>query len=281
LAVSVMMLEPVADGLGLKFAVTPLGNPEAEKVTLPVNPFAGVTKTVLVMLLPCVTDRLGANGESVKLGPALTVRAIVVDAFTVTEVPLMVIFTGPPTVAAPLAVSVSKLVLVAGLGAKVAVTPLGRPEAARVTPPVNPLTGVIVMVVEAVLPWVTDRLDANGESVKLGGGVTVRAIVVDSVRAPEVPLTTTFTGPPRVAVLLAVSVSTLVLVAGLVAKLAVTPLGRPAAASVTLPVNPPTSVMVMVSVLLLPWATDRVGAEDESVKPVPMPVIVTAPVLLA
>jgi len=38
LAVSVRVLEVVA-GFGLKPAVTPLGNPEADMVTLPVKPF--------------------------------------------------------------------------------------------------------------------------------------------------------------------------------------------------------------------------------------------------
>jgi len=37
LAVSVRVLEPVA-GLGLKEPVTPLGSPETERLTLPVNP---------------------------------------------------------------------------------------------------------------------------------------------------------------------------------------------------------------------------------------------------
>ena len=40
-----------------------------------------------------------------------------------------------------------------------------------------------------------------------------------------------------------------------------TPLGRPDAASVTLPVNPPMSVTVMVSVTLLPCATDSLVGE--------------------
>ena len=65
---------------------------------------------------------------------------------------------------------------------------------------------------------------------------------------------------------LAVRVTTLVPVAGLVPKVAVTPLGRPDAARVTLPVNPPASVTVMVSVPLLPCAIDSNGAESESVK---------------
>ena len=57
---------------------------------------------------------------------------------------------------------------------------------------------------------------------------------------------------PAVAVLLAVSVSALVPVVGLVPNEAVTPLGNPDAARVTLPVNGLTSVTVMVSVPLLP-----------------------------
>lgn len=47
---------------------------------------------------------------------------------------------------------------------------------------------------------------------------------------------------------------------------AVTPLGRPEAASVTLPVNPPPSVTVMVAVPLLPWAIESADAEDARVK---------------
>jgi hypothetical protein len=71
---------------------------------------------------------------------------------------------------------------------------------------------------------------------------------------------------PTVAVLLAVNVSTLVEVVGLVPYATVTPLGRPVAASVTLPVNPPTSVTVMVSVPVLPCGTDREVGEGVSVK---------------
>jgi len=75
--------------------------------------------------------------------------------------------------------------------------------------------------------------------------------VADEVRLPEVPVMVTVAAPV-VAVLLAVSVSTLVLVAGLVPKAATTPLGRPVAASLTLPVNPPAAVTEMVLVPLLP-----------------------------
>ena len=94
-------------------------------------------------------------------------------------------------------------------------------------------------------------MDADDASVKLGGTLTVRAMVVDAVRVPEVPVIVTVAAP-MVAVLLAVSVSTLEPVVGLVANTAVTPLGRPEAASVTLPENLFNAVMATVLVPLLP-----------------------------
>jgi len=75
--------------------------------------------------------------------------------------------------------------------------------------------------------------------------------VVDAVSAPEVPVIVIVAGP-LVAVLPAVNVSTLELVVGLVAKLAVTPVGRPVAARVTLPIKPFAPVTVMVSVAVPP-----------------------------
>ena len=50
-AVSVKVLVPVVLA-GLKEAVTPVGNPDADRLTLPVNPFCGVIVTVLVPLVP-------------------------------------------------------------------------------------------------------------------------------------------------------------------------------------------------------------------------------------
>jgi hypothetical protein len=108
-----------------------------------------------------------------------------------------------------------------------------------------------------------------GEALTLNAGVadefTVRASVVVAVRLPDVPVIVTV-DVPVVAVALAVSVSTLVPVVGLVPNVAVTPLGRPDAASVTLPANPFRSFTVMVLVPLLPWVTVRLLGESESVK---------------
>jgi hypothetical protein len=66
-----------------------------------------------------------------------------------------------------------------------------------------------------------------------------------------------------------VKVSTLVEVVGFVANEALTPAGKPVADRVTLPVNPPAGVTVMVSVAVLPWVIGRVEAEGVRVKLAP------------
>ena len=52
LLVKVRVLE-LAVGLGENVAVTPLGNPDAERVTLPLNPYAGLIETFEVAVVPC------------------------------------------------------------------------------------------------------------------------------------------------------------------------------------------------------------------------------------
>lgn len=284
LAVSVNTLEPVV-GLVPNAAVTPLGRPEAARVTLPVNPPTSVTAIVSVALAPSAIERVGDELLSVNpgLAAALTVSAMVVVAVVDPDVPVIVTVAGP-VVAVLLAVSVNTLVPVAGLVPSAAVTPLGRPEAARVTPPVKPPTSVTEIVSVALAPCATDMLDADGASVKpgLAAALIVTAMVVVAVVDPEVPVIV-IVAVPVVAVLLAVSVTTLAPVVGLVPNAAVTPLGSPETATVTLPVNPPVSVTVMVSVAVLPWITDIVEAEGVSVKPaggvveVGVPVPITMP----
>jgi hypothetical protein len=183
---------------------------------------------------------------------AVTASVIVVVALSEPEVPVTVMVKAP-VVAVLLAVSVSTLVEVAGLVPKAAVTPLGRPEAARVTLPLKGLTSVTVMVSVPLELWATDRVEADGLSEKLpaDAALTVSAMVVVALSEPEVPVTVTV-DEPVAAELLAVSVSTLVEVAGLVANAAVTPLGKPDAARATDPENGLTSVTVMVSVPLAP-----------------------------
>ena len=47
----------------LKEAVTPLGRAEADKLTLPLKPFCGVTVIVLVPVVPCTTLMLAGDAE--------------------------------------------------------------------------------------------------------------------------------------------------------------------------------------------------------------------------
>jgi hypothetical protein len=63
LAVSVKTLV-LAVLVGLKDAVTPPGNPEADRATVPVNPPCGLIVIVLVPLAPCKIVRLLGEAES-------------------------------------------------------------------------------------------------------------------------------------------------------------------------------------------------------------------------
>ena len=79
------------------------------------------------------------------------------------EVPVIVIVL-VPVVAVALAVKVNVLVAVAGFGLNAAVTPFGKVETAKVTPPVKPPWGVTVMVLEPLAPCATLRLLGAAES---------------------------------------------------------------------------------------------------------------------
>jgi hypothetical protein len=62
------------------------------------------------------------------------------------------VIVNAPTVAVALAANVTTLELVDETGLNVAVTPLGRPDAANDTLPVNGLTSVTEMVTEQLPP---------------------------------------------------------------------------------------------------------------------------------
>jgi len=64
LSVSVKVLV-LAVLLGLNDAVTPLGRPDADKLTLPLKPFCGVTVMVLAPLAPCAIVILFGDAERV------------------------------------------------------------------------------------------------------------------------------------------------------------------------------------------------------------------------
>jgi len=172
--------------------------------------------------------------ERAKVG-AETVKGTVVVAVWLPYVPVMVTLYWP-TMAELLAASVSVLVPVVGFGEKDAVTPLGRPEAERVTLPVNPFSGVTLMLLVPEAPW--PRLRLLAERVNVGAAM-VRAKVAVSVSAPDFPVMVTVYCPTAVE-LLAVNVNVLFWypVTWFGEKEAVTPLGRPEAERAMLPVNP-------------------------------------------
>ena len=188
--------------------------------------------------MPCSTCSDVGDAERVKLGGGFTVSASVVLADKFPEVPVMVRLTAP--VAAVLdALKVSLLELLLELGLNAAVTPLGRPEMASDTLPLNPPASRMAMVVLALDPPCTSvRLRGDAVRVKLCATFTVSESGVLADKLPEVPVMVTL-AVPVVAVLDADRVSTLEPVVELGLKDAVTPLGSPETESATLPLNPP------------------------------------------
>jgi hypothetical protein len=130
-------------------------------VLVSVTVFAAlVTPTTLLPKLREVGDRVTAGPVPV----GFTVRLIVVVCVKLPDTPWMVTVT-VPVAAEPLADRVSKLVEVVGFVPNPAVTPLGRPEADKVTLPLNPLIGFTVIVLVPLPPCAT--LTELGLAVKL------------------------------------------------------------------------------------------------------------------
>ena len=156
-------------------------------------------------------------------------------------------------------------------GLKLAVTPAGSPEADKETAELKPPLIVVVRVLLAELPCVTERLAGEALMAKSGvaAALMVKATVVVCVTPPPVAVTVTLE-VPVVAVLLAVNVSVelplpgAAMEAGL--KLAVTPAGRPDAESDTAALKPPLTVVEMVLLPELPCVTERLVGEALTVK---------------
>ena len=135
---------------------------------------------------------------------------------------------------------------VTGLEDAVADTPLGNLLTLSSTAELNPLTLVIVRVVDVRPPSTIVNEEGDSDMVKFGvpeDALTVREIVVLWVVEPEVPVIVTV-AVPTVALEDAVSVRVEVAlplaggVTGLVENAAVTPLGRPVALSVVAELKP-------------------------------------------
>lgn len=176
--------------VGLNVGVTPFGRPDAEKLTVPVKPFNGLTVMVALPVEPCAMVRLLGDAESVKVGGGFTVSEMVAAPVRFPAVPAIVTVT-VPVVAVLLALRVSVLVLTVLVGLNDGVTPAGRPEAEKATLLLKPFSALSVMVLVPPAPCTMVKLFGAAESVKLPWGLTVRESVVLLVTPPEVPLMVT------------------------------------------------------------------------------------------
>ncbi len=153
-----------------------------------------------------------------------------------------------------------------GLFVKVAVTPVGRPEAEKVTGVVAPLTRVAVIdEVGLVPPWTTVRLPGDGAP-KLKskpGAETVSDSVVEWLAPPPLaPIVTVLVPTVAVAVAEKETVTVQFGLHGLLVNVAVTPVGRPDAENVTDVVVPLAKVAVIDEVgLVEPWTTERLPGD--------------------
>ena len=138
-------------GLMLNEAVVPLRMPDADSETLPLKPFDCAIEIVVVPLLPRATLRLVGDADRLKFGAAVTMREIVVEWLRPLLSPVIVTLKVPAAALAP-AFKVNVLILVVLTGLNDAVTPLGRPEALKVTLPLKPFCGTTVTVVPPLAP---------------------------------------------------------------------------------------------------------------------------------
>lgn len=135
--------------LGLNEALTPFERPEADRLTLPLNPFSGLTVMVLVPLPPRRMLRLLGDAERLKLGcgAGLTVRVIDVVCVKLPLVPVIINEYVPPAVVLVVfTVSVDVPEPVTVLGLKPGVAPVGSPLTLSPTTPLNPFSDPTVTV---------------------------------------------------------------------------------------------------------------------------------------
>ena len=156
---------------------------------------------MLVPLAPCVMVTLLGDAERAKFAgaTAVTVRETVVVFDRLPDTPVMVI-VAVPAAAVLIAIRVNVLALVATLGLKDAVTPVGRPDADKLTLLLKPFCGMTVIVLVPLAPCATVTLLGDAESEKFGGGATGAPIetlskvaVAGAVKLPLVTAKPTYT----------------------------------------------------------------------------------------
>jgi hypothetical protein len=183
---------------------------------------------------------------------AFTVSEILVECVRLPDTPVTVT-VAVPVVAFAATVNVNVLVEVAGFGLKPAVTPDGSVPVVKLTLPLKPLIGLIVIVLVPVWPCVIASELGFADRLK-SGFMTVRETVVVCVKEPDTPVIVTVVVPVA-AVAPTVNVRVLVLVVGFGLKAAVTPDGSAELLKVTLPLKPSRSLTVIVLVPVAPCFT--------------------------
>jgi hypothetical protein len=233
--------------------------PASQRYTWPaVTGFApALTSAVAVTIVPCATVEtalplavMASVVEEATAPPLVTVNNSDVELVSDPEVPVIVTVLAPAD-AVLSAVSVNVLLVVPIASENVAVTPVGRPLAEKLTPFAKPFTGTTLIVDLPAAPGATKTLFGAATSEK-PPIFTVTCAVVELVILPDVPVTVNVVVPGET-VLVAVSVSVLEPVAGFGEKEAVTPLGSPEALRFTLPVKPYSGLTVTDEVALAPW----------------------------
>lgn len=145
----------------VQLAVTPVGNPDRERLTAPDHVPPMVVVTCTAPDAPCVTCTVLAPSAMAKVGFAATVMETVAVAVIVTLVPVMTML---PTDAVAVLLTVMVAVVLASAltfaGLNATVTPLGA-MALKLMVPVNPLVALVATVSEAALPGSSDSLDAD------------------------------------------------------------------------------------------------------------------------
>jgi hypothetical protein len=183
-AVKVTRLVPAAFGAA-NDAVTPLGSPDAERITLLLKPFCGMTATVPVAVAPRGNPRLAGSKDRVKLG-AVMVSPMVVALVNAPEAPFT-IAVYVPGVTVLLALKTRDVLAVVLDGLKTAVKPVGKPDTEKLTLPLKPLEPTTLMVLLPLPARAIVRLLGDDERLKLGT-TTVSAMVVVLLRPAETPV---------------------------------------------------------------------------------------------
>lgn len=122
---------------------------------------------VLAPLAPCIKLKLFGDVDRVKFPVGFTLSVITVWFVRPPDVPVTD-RVAVPMAAVPFAVRVITLVPAVLLGLKEAVTPFGRPDAAKLTVPVKPFSGVTVIVLVPLVPCVIVKLFGETEREKFG-----------------------------------------------------------------------------------------------------------------